>query len=131
MHQPDVLLLVQKSLSVSHLYSNLEVDFHARVPVVICKDKDSGLVCKVSAGNDNACLTTSFLFELSSREPLLLPLVLGFRHWAWICHVDRAEEGGLPSYVLALMVIYFLQQRKRPVLPAYLGHEVHTQSCFN
>ncbi|XP_031685409.1 terminal uridylyltransferase 7 isoform X2 [Oncorhynchus kisutch] len=124
MHQPDVLLLVQKSLSVSHLYSNLEVDFHARVPVVICKDKDSGLVCKVSAGNDNACLTTSFLFELSSREPLLLPLVLGFRHWAWICHVDRAEEGGLPSYVLALMVIYFLQQRKRPVLPAYLGHEI-------
>uniref|UniRef100_A0A8C7LWB9 CCHC-type domain-containing protein n=1 Tax=Oncorhynchus mykiss TaxID=8022 RepID=A0A8C7LWB9_ONCMY len=117
--------------SPAYLYSNLEVDFHARVPVVICKDKDSGLVCKVSAGNDNACLTTSFLFELSSREPLLLPLVLGFRHWAWICHVDRAEEGGLPSYVLALMVIYFLQQRKRPVLPAYLGHEVHTQSCFN
>uniref|UniRef100_A0A8C7FSN0 Terminal uridylyl transferase 7 n=1 Tax=Oncorhynchus kisutch TaxID=8019 RepID=A0A8C7FSN0_ONCKI len=110
--------------SPAYLYSNLEVDFHARVPVVICKDKDSGLVCKVSAGNDNACLTTSFLFELSSREPLLLPLVLGFRHWAWICHVDRAEEGGLPSYVLALMVIYFLQQRKRPVLPAYLGHEI-------
>uniref|UniRef100_A0A8K9X963 CCHC-type domain-containing protein n=1 Tax=Oncorhynchus mykiss TaxID=8022 RepID=A0A8K9X963_ONCMY len=127
----DVNIDIQFPPHVSNLYSNLEVDFHARVPVVICKDKDSGLVCKVSAGNDNACLTTSFLFELSSREPLLLPLVLGFRHWAWICHVDRAEEGGLPSYVLALMVIYFLQQRKRPVLPAYLGHEVHTQSCFN
>uniref|UniRef100_A0A8C7FSZ8 Terminal uridylyl transferase 7 n=1 Tax=Oncorhynchus kisutch TaxID=8019 RepID=A0A8C7FSZ8_ONCKI len=110
MHQPDVLLLVQKSLS------NLSDG--------CCCCRPSGLVCKVSAGNDNACLTTSFLFELSSREPLLLPLVLGFRHWAWICHVDRAEEGGLPSYVLALMVIYFLQQRKRPVLPAYLGHEI-------
>nr|XP_023995150.1 LOW QUALITY PROTEIN: terminal uridylyltransferase 7-like [Salvelinus alpinus] len=124
MHQPDVLLQVQKSLSVSLLYCDLEADFHARVPVVICKDKNSGLVCKVSAGNDNACLTTSFLFELSNQEPLLLPLVLGFRHWARICHVDRAEEGGLPSYVLALMVIYFLQQRKRPVLPSYLGHEI-------
>ncbi|XP_045068190.1 terminal uridylyltransferase 4 isoform X1 [Coregonus clupeaformis] len=124
MHQPEVLLLVQKSLSVSLLYGNLEADFHARVPVVICKDQGSGLVCKVSAGNDNACLTTSFLFELANREPLLLPLVLGFRHWARICHVDRAEEGGLPPYVLALMVIYFLQQRKRPVLPAYLGHEI-------
>uniref|UniRef100_A0A6Q2WSA8 CCHC-type domain-containing protein n=1 Tax=Esox lucius TaxID=8010 RepID=A0A6Q2WSA8_ESOLU len=84
----------------------------------------SGLVCKVSAGNDNACLTTSFLSELASRQPLLLPLVLGFRYWARICHIDQAEEGGLPAYVLALMVIYFLQQRKLPVLPAYLGHEI-------
>ncbi|XP_029573951.1 terminal uridylyltransferase 7 isoform X2 [Salmo trutta] len=123
MHQPEVLLLVQESLSVSLLYESLEADFHARVPVVICKDKDSGLVCKVSAGNDNACLTTSFLSELANQEPLLLPLVLGFRHWARICHVDRAEEGGLPSYVFALMVVYFLQQRKQPILPAYLGHE--------
>ncbi|XP_045081587.1 terminal uridylyltransferase 7 isoform X1 [Coregonus clupeaformis] len=124
MHQPEVLLLVQESLSVSILYGNLEADFHARVPVVICKDEGSGLVCKVSAGNDNACLTTSFLSELANREPLLLPLVLGFRHWARICHVDRAEEGGLPPYVLALMVIYFLQQRKQSILPAYLGHEI-------
>uniref|UniRef100_A0A673WTZ1 Terminal uridylyltransferase 7-like n=1 Tax=Salmo trutta TaxID=8032 RepID=A0A673WTZ1_SALTR len=112
MHQPDVLLLVQKSLS-----------FIRKEPCCCCRPP-SGLVCKVSAGNDNACLTTSFLFELSNREPLLLPLVLGFRHWARICHVDRAEEGGLPSYVLALMVVYFLQQRKQPVLPAYLGHEI-------
>ncbi|KAJ8005520.1 hypothetical protein DPEC_G00118810 [Dallia pectoralis] len=124
MHQPEVLLLVQESLSVNSLYVNLESDFHARVPVVICKDKNSGLVCKVSAGNDNACLTTSFLSELSNRQPLLLPLVLGFRSWARVCHIDQAEEGGLPSYVLALMVIYFLQQRKLPVLPAYLGHEI-------
>uniref|UniRef100_A0A6Q2X007 CCHC-type domain-containing protein n=1 Tax=Esox lucius TaxID=8010 RepID=A0A6Q2X007_ESOLU len=124
MHQPEVLLLVQESLSVNPLYVDLEADFHARVPVVICRDKNSGLVCKVSAGNDNACLTTSFLSELASRQPLLLPLVLGFRYWARICHIDQAEEGGLPAYVLALMVIYFLQQRKLPVLPAYLGHEI-------
>uniref|UniRef100_A0A667ZYM9 Terminal uridylyl transferase 7 n=1 Tax=Myripristis murdjan TaxID=586833 RepID=A0A667ZYM9_9TELE len=122
MHQPDVLLLVQESLSVT-LFVDLEADFHARVPVVICKDKKSGLICKVSAGNDNACHTTSYLAALASREPLLHQLVLCLRQWAWICQVDRAEEGGLPPYVFALMVIYFLQQRKQPLLPTYLNHE--------
>ncbi|KAM9359903.1 terminal uridylyltransferase 7 [Symphorus nematophorus] len=124
MHQPDVLLLVKESLSVSPLFVDLEADFHARVPVVICKEKNSGLVCKVSAGNENAFQTTSFLCALSSREHLLLPLVLGLRHWAQICVIDRADEGGLPPYVFALMVIFFLQQRKESLLPAYLKQEI-------
>ncbi|XP_029367292.1 terminal uridylyltransferase 7 isoform X2 [Echeneis naucrates] len=124
MHQPDVLLLVKESLSVSPLFVELEADFHARVPVVICKEKKSGLICKVSAGNENAFQTTSYLSALASQEPLLLPLVLALRRWAQICEIDRAEEGGLPPYVFALMVIYFLQQRKESLLPTYLNHEI-------
>uniref|UniRef100_A0A8D0DAV5 Terminal uridylyl transferase 7 n=1 Tax=Sander lucioperca TaxID=283035 RepID=A0A8D0DAV5_SANLU len=128
MHQPDVLLLVKESLSVSPIFVDMEADFHARVPVVICKEKKSGLMCKVSAGNENAFQTTSYLSALSSREDLLLPLVLGLRRWAQICKIDRAEEGGLPPYVFALMVIYFLQQRKEPLLPTYLKQEVFLNS---
>ncbi|XP_029960124.1 terminal uridylyltransferase 7 [Salarias fasciatus] len=124
MHQPDVLLLVKETLSVSTHFVDLEADFHARVPVVICKEKASGLVCKVSAGNENAFQTTSYLSALSSKEPLLLPLVLAFRHWARVCEIDRAEEGGLPPYAFALMVIYFLQKRKESLLPTYFNHEV-------
>ncbi|XP_061116919.1 terminal uridylyltransferase 7 [Conger conger] len=121
MHQPDVLLMVQDSLSNSSLYRDLQADFHARVPVLICQEKASGLICKVSAGNENAYLTTTYLSALVEQEPRLLPLVVSLRRWAQICHVDQPEEGGLPPYVLALMVIYFLQQRREPVLPAYLG----------
>ncbi|XP_069034384.1 terminal uridylyltransferase 7 [Embiotoca jacksoni] len=124
MHQPDVLLLVKESLSVTPLFVDLEADFHARVPVVICTEKTSGLVCKVSAGNENAFQTTSYLSALASKEHLLLPLVLGFRRWAQICEIDRAEEGGLPPYVFALMVIYFLQKRKESLLPTYLNQEI-------
>ncbi|XP_054467122.1 terminal uridylyltransferase 7 isoform X1 [Anoplopoma fimbria] len=124
MHQPDVLVLVKESLSVSPVFVEMEADFHARVPVVICKEKQSGLVCKVSAGNENAFQTTSYLSALSSQEPLLLPLVLALRHWARLSKIDRAEEGGLPQYVFALMVIFFLQQRKESLLPAYLKQEI-------
>ncbi|XP_061585537.1 terminal uridylyltransferase 7 isoform X2 [Cololabis saira] len=128
MHQPDVLLMVKESLSGSPLFINLEADFHARVPVVICKEKKSGLICKVSAGNENAFQTTCYLSALASQERLLLPLVLGLRRWARICDIDRSEEGGLPPYVFALMVIFYLQKRKEPLLPTYLNQEVKTFS---
>ncbi|KAH0628219.1 hypothetical protein JD844_009091 [Phrynosoma platyrhinos] len=81
----------------------------------------SGLVCRVSAGNENACLTTNHLATLGKLEPHLVSLVTAFRHWAKLCCADRPEEGGLPPYVFALMVIFFLQQRKEPFLPVYLG----------
>lgn len=42
----------------------------------------SGLMCKVSAGNDVACLTTNHLAALAKLEPRLVPLVLAFRYWA-------------------------------------------------
>ncbi|NWU48746.1 TUT7 uridylyltransferase, partial [Dromas ardeola] len=121
MAQPDVLLLVQESLQNSESFMEVDADFHARIPVVVCREKQSGLICKVSAGNENACLTTNHLATLGKLEPTVVPLVIAFRYWAKLCCIDRPEEGGLSPYVFALMVIFFLQQRKEPFLPVYLG----------
>ncbi|XP_035863191.1 terminal uridylyltransferase 4 isoform X3 [Sander lucioperca] len=121
MTQPEVLIQVLEILKKSPEYSEVESDFHAKVPAVFCRDVSNGLVCKVSAGNDVACLTTNHLAALSKLEPRLVPLVLAFRYWARLCHIDCQAEGGIPSYSFALMVIFFLQQRKEPILPVYLG----------
>ncbi|MFT7796556.1 terminal uridylyltransferase 4 [Arapaima gigas] len=121
MTQPDVLIQVLEILKNSSMYTEVESDFHAKVPVVFCKDVSSGLMCKVSAGNDVACLTTNLLAALAKREPRLIPLVLAFRYWAKLCHIDCQAEGGIPSYSFSLMAIFFLQQRKAPILPVYLG----------
>ncbi|NXI42291.1 TUT7 uridylyltransferase, partial [Galbula dea] len=121
MAQPDVLLLVQESLQNSESFTEVDADFHARIPVVVCREKQSGLICKVSAGNENACLTTKHLATLGRLEPTIVPLVIAFRYWAKLCCVDHPEEGGLSPYVFALMVVFFLQQRKEPFLPVYLG----------
>ncbi|XP_051481730.1 terminal uridylyltransferase 4 isoform X4 [Apus apus] len=122
MSQPDVLIQVLEILKNSAVYSDVESDFHAKVPVVFCKDVKSGLTCKVSARNDMACLTTDLLAALGKLEPVLIPLVLAFRYWARLCHIDCQAEGGIPSYSFALMVIFFLQQRKPRILPSYLGN---------
>ncbi|XP_042369285.1 terminal uridylyltransferase 4 [Plectropomus leopardus] len=121
MTQPEVLIQVLEILKNSPEFSEVESDFHAKVPAVFCRDVCNGLMCKVSAGNDVACLTTNHLAALSKLEPRLIPLVLAFRYWARLCHIDCQAEGGIPSYSFALMVIFFLQQRKEPILPVYLG----------
>ncbi|KAG7459159.1 terminal uridylyltransferase 4 isoform X1 [Solea senegalensis] len=121
MTQPEVLIQVLEILKNSSEFSDVESDFHAKVPAVFCRDVGRGLMCKVSAGNDVACLTTNHLSALARLEPRLVPLVLAFRYWARLCHIDCQAEGGIPSYSLALMVIFFLQQRKEPILPVYFG----------
>ncbi|NXI97943.1 TUT7 uridylyltransferase, partial [Psophia crepitans] len=121
MTQPDVLLHVQECLQNSESFTEVDADFHARIPVVMCREKQSGLICKVSAGNENACLTTNHLAALGKLEPTVVPLVVAFRYWAKLCCVDHPEEGSLAPYVFSLMVIFFLQQRKEPFLPVYLG----------
>ncbi|KAJ8357285.1 hypothetical protein SKAU_G00200790 [Synaphobranchus kaupii] len=121
MTQPDVLIQVLEILKNSSPFTEVESDFHAKVPVVFCRDAHSGLLCKVSAGNDVACLTTDLMAALGKLEPRLVPLVLAFRYWAKLCHIDCQAEGGIPSYSFALMVVFFLQQRKQPILPVYLG----------
>ncbi|XP_071342620.1 terminal uridylyltransferase 4 [Trachinotus anak] len=121
MTQPEVLIKVLEILKNSSEFSEVESDFHAKVPAVFCRDVSSSLMCKVSAGNDVACLTTNHLAALAKLEPRLVPLVLAFRYWARLCHIDCQAEGGIPSYSFALMVIFFLQQRKEPILSVYLG----------
>uniref|UniRef100_A0A8C9XV93 RNA uridylyltransferase n=1 Tax=Sander lucioperca TaxID=283035 RepID=A0A8C9XV93_SANLU len=101
MTQPEVLIQVLEILKKSQEFN----------PTFHC----------LSAGNDVACLTTNHLAALSKLEPRLVPLVLAFRYWARLCHIDCQAEGGIPSYSFALMVIFFLQQRKEPILPVYLG----------
>nr|XP_060480539.1 terminal uridylyltransferase 4 isoform X8 [Panthera onca] len=121
MNHPDLLIQVLGILKKSVLYVDVESDFHAKVPVVVCKDRKSGLLCRVSAGNDMACLTTDLLAALGKAEPVFTPLVLAFRYWAKLCYIDSQTDGGIPSYCFALMVMFFLQQRKPPLLPCLLG----------
>ncbi|KAM8931073.1 terminal uridylyltransferase 4 isoform 2-T2 [Pelodytes ibericus] len=121
MSHQEVLLKVLEILKNCTRYVEVESDFHAKVPVVFCTDKRSGLTCKVSAGNDTACLTTDLLAALGKLEPVVTTLVVAFRYWARLCHIDCQTEGGIPSYCFALMVVYFLQKRQSPILPAYLG----------
>ncbi|OXB64801.1 hypothetical protein ASZ78_010394 [Callipepla squamata] len=65
-------------------FIGVDADFHTRIPVVVCREKQSGLICKVSAGNENAYLTTNHLATIGKLEPTVASLVIAFRYWAKI-----------------------------------------------
>uniref|UniRef100_A0A452IKD3 CCHC-type domain-containing protein n=1 Tax=Gopherus agassizii TaxID=38772 RepID=A0A452IKD3_9SAUR len=91
-------------------YSDVESDFHAKVPVVFCKDVKSGLTCKVSARNDVACLTTDLLAALGKLEPVLAPLVLAFRYWARSpLAFEKPHQISLGQLWLELLKFYTLE----------------------
>uniref|UniRef100_A0A8B9FQ46 Terminal uridylyl transferase 4 n=1 Tax=Amazona collaria TaxID=241587 RepID=A0A8B9FQ46_9PSIT len=92
------------------VYSDVESDFHAKVPVVFCKDVKSGLTCKVSARNDVACLTTDLLAALGKLEPVLIPLVLAFRYWARsVLAFKTPHQVSLGQLWLELLKFYTLE----------------------
>uniref|UniRef100_A0A673AYW8 Terminal uridylyl transferase 4 n=1 Tax=Sphaeramia orbicularis TaxID=375764 RepID=A0A673AYW8_9TELE len=100
--------IIQKHLTAE--FSEVESDFHAKVPAVFCRDVSSGLVCKVSAGNDVACLTTNHLAALAKLEPRLVPLVLAFRYWARTrLTLDSGKEVSLGQLWLELLRFYTLE----------------------
>uniref|UniRef100_A0A8C7T105 CCHC-type domain-containing protein n=1 Tax=Oncorhynchus mykiss TaxID=8022 RepID=A0A8C7T105_ONCMY len=91
-------------------YSEVESDFHAKVPVVFCRDVNSRLLCTVSAGNDVACLTTNHLAALARLEPRLVPLVLAFRLWAKTrLSLDLGKGVSLGQLWLELLRFYTLE----------------------
>uniref|UniRef100_A0AAR2J7R4 CCHC-type domain-containing protein n=1 Tax=Pygocentrus nattereri TaxID=42514 RepID=A0AAR2J7R4_PYGNA len=101
--------LTSVSLLSAAEFSEVESDFHAKVPVVFCRDAASGLPCKVSAGNDVACLTTNHLAALARLEPRLVPLVLAFRYWAKTHLVlEKSEDVSLGQLWLELLRFYTL-----------------------
>uniref|UniRef100_A0AAQ5YPT6 CCHC-type domain-containing protein n=1 Tax=Amphiprion ocellaris TaxID=80972 RepID=A0AAQ5YPT6_AMPOC len=100
--------IIQRHLSAE--FSEVESDFHAKVPAVFCRDVSSGLMCKVSAGNDVACLTTNHLAALAKLEPRLVPLVLAFRYWARThLTLDLGKGVSLGQLWLELLRFYTLE----------------------
>ena len=39
------------------------------------------------------------------------------KYWASLCHLDLPEEGTLSPHSFPIMLVFFLQQETKPVLP--------------
>uniref|UniRef100_A0A8C4WWK0 Terminal uridylyl transferase 4 n=1 Tax=Eptatretus burgeri TaxID=7764 RepID=A0A8C4WWK0_EPTBU len=121
---PAALISVSEILKSSDLYEEVQTDFHAKVPAVLCKHQKSGLLCKVGGGAETSFQNNQLLAHFGHLEPHSLSLGLALRHWARLCDLDRPEEGGLPPYAFALITVFYLQQRHPALLPAPLSPRI-------
>ncbi|RDL41590.1 PAP substrate-binding protein [Venustampulla echinocandica] len=91
----------------------------AKVPIVKIWDPELCLACDMNVNNTLALENTRMIKIYVEIDPRVRPLAMIVKHWTKRRIVNDAAFGGtLSSYTWICMIIYFLQTRNTPVLPA-------------
>ncbi|XP_013779979.1 terminal uridylyltransferase 4-like [Limulus polyphemus] len=98
-------------------YSQVASDFTSKIPRITFTENKTGLFCNISLYNDSACQTSQLLADYCSIDPRVKVLGVAICKWAKVCEIDDASKGTLPAHSFPLILIYYLQQCKPPVLP--------------
>lgn len=90
---------------------------HARIPIVKFLDPRSGCCCDICVNNILAVHNTRMLHHYSQIDERFSQMAFIIKHWAKQRKINDPYLGTLSSYAYLLMIIYYLQNLKHPVLP--------------
>merc|ERR1719483_2022655 len=89
----------------------------AKVPIVKFTVKQNGLEGDISLYNTLAQQNTKLLYLYSQIDTRVRVLGYTIKTFAKVCDIGDASRGSLSSYAYILMMLYYLQQVKPPVIP--------------
>jgi len=110
------LLKALEVLQESPDYVEVMDEFTAKIPTIKFTTT-SNLACELSLNNHHAYQTSRLLKDYWSLDPRVRTVGLAFRYWASLVRLDRQAEGTLPPHTFAILLVYFLQQQTKPVVP--------------
>ena len=91
-------------------------DFTSKIPTIRFSTH-SNLHCELSLNNFHASQTSCLLRDYNCLDERVRTLGVAFKYWASLVMLDRQAEGTLPPHSFAILLVYFLQQQSKPVLP--------------
>jgi terminal uridylyltransferase len=110
------------------LYHDVQPRFDQSFPDITFVHCQSHLVCEVSVGKEKKdVLLSALLHQYASLDKRVSVLGICLRKWGQLCRLDDPLVGTLPAVAFPLMVIFFLQQVKPPVVPVL--QEVSQDVC--
>ncbi|GIY28813.1 hypothetical protein CDAR_529712 [Caerostris darwini] len=93
------------------------VSLNPHAPLVRFTYDRFNLKCDMTFKNKKASINTKLMFLYCKMDKRVVPLLMTIRYWAK--HLGIIGKGRtFKSYTISLLVIYFLQTRKPPVLPS-------------
>ena len=102
--------------SVFSDFHSVTDDFTSKIPTIRFSSH-SNLHCELSLNNFHASQTSCLLRDYNNLDERVRTLGVAFRYWASLVTLDRQAEGTLPPHSFAILLVYFLQQQSKPVLP--------------
>ncbi len=116
------LIDASDAIAASSQFSNVNRDFTSKIPMVLFTTVAPDFDCELSLNNHHAYQTSALLRDYLSLDPRVQTLAVAIRYWAKLCMVDKQAEGTLPAHAFAILLVFFLQQEKKPVLPCLHDH---------
>jgi terminal uridylyltransferase len=110
------LLKALEVLQESAEYLEVTDEFTAKIPTIKFTTT-SHLACELSLNNHHAYQTSRLLKDYWSLDSRVRTVGVAFRYWASLVRLDRQAEGTLPPHTFAILLMYFLQQQTKPVVP--------------
>jgi len=110
------LLKALEVLQESADYLEVADEFTAKIPTIKFLTT-TGLACELSLNNHHAYQTSYLMKDYWNLDPRVRTVGVAFRYWAQLVRLDRQAEGTLPAHTFAILLVYFLQQQTKPVLP--------------
>lgn len=107
----DAIHLTQRCLmGQSHHWKNFEPVTHARTPILRVYCHAERIECDLSFSNGLSTCNTNLIGYFIELQPVCKKLAMFAKYWAYELNL------GLNSYLISLMVIFYLQQER--ILPS-------------
>lgn len=101
---------------------------NAKIPIIKCVHLETGYSCDISFSNAIGVYNTKVMRHLITFDYRIHPLAVILKYW--MRTHDLSGTGRITNYCLMLLIIYYLQTIKPPILPAYDDFQKDVD-CFN
>uniref|UniRef100_A0A182Y2E9 Uncharacterized protein n=1 Tax=Anopheles stephensi TaxID=30069 RepID=A0A182Y2E9_ANOST len=89
----------------------------AKVPLLRAVHARTNLQCDINFSNARGCYNSKFIYAIMKFDERIHQLTVMVKFWAQCAHVLTPHRQ-MNSYCLIMMVIFYLQTRKLPVIPS-------------
>uniref|UniRef100_A0A182QLN2 Uncharacterized protein n=1 Tax=Anopheles farauti TaxID=69004 RepID=A0A182QLN2_9DIPT len=115
--QTKLIHIICARMEKDRNFTNMVKIVGAKVPLLRAVHVRTNLQCDINFSNARGCYNSKFIYAVMKFDARIHHLMLIVKFWAQCAYVLTSHKQ-MNSYCLTMMVIFYLQTRKLPVIPS-------------